>query len=199
MNSLTEAPTIRPLSATDAEAFQALRRVVTADNPVPMGLTLDEEHTRPIEGFRDQLSYPFPNAVFGAFLAGALVGTAAVAWPSKFPSSRHKTNLWGVFVTPACRGRGLGRALVVRAITHAFENGVRRVNLQVFTPNVQAVSLYASLGFEVYGNEPEAICINGHYHDGLQMSLLRTDDAASAAGAAGATSVLGQPRPLEAP
>lgn len=176
MKKLTSDLTIRQLTPTDAEAFQRLRREVTADNPVPMGLTLEEEFTRTIEGFRDQLSYPFPNAAFGAFVSGSLVGTAAVAWPSKFPSSRHKTNLWGVFVTPTYRGVGIGRALVSRAITHAFENGVRRINLQVFTPNAQAISLYNSLGFQVYGNEPEAICINGNYHDGTHMSLLRQEN-----------------------
>lgn len=34
---------IRQLNASDAEAFSALRRIVTADNPVPMGLSLKEE------------------------------------------------------------------------------------------------------------------------------------------------------------
>ena len=37
---------IRQLSASDAEAFSALRREVVAVNPLGMGLTLDEELTR---------------------------------------------------------------------------------------------------------------------------------------------------------
>ena len=65
--------TIRQLAASDAEAFAALRREVTADNPVPMGLTLEEELTRPLDGFREQLSFPEPNAAFGAFVGSALV------------------------------------------------------------------------------------------------------------------------------
>jgi len=181
MKKLPSDLTIRQLTSADAEAFQKLRREVTADNPVPMGLTLEEELSRTLEGFRDQLSYPFPNAVFGAFVSGSLAGTAAVAWPSKFPSSRHKTNLWGVFVTPTHRGTGLGRALVSRAISHAFENGVRRINLQVFTPNTEAISLYDSLGFQLFGKEPEAVYINGEYHDGAHMSLLRQENTYCAA------------------
>lgn len=137
---------IRRLTATDAEAFSALRRKVTQSNPVPMGLSLEEELARPIQGFRDQLSYPEPNAAFGAFVKEELVGSAAVAWPSKLPSSRHKTNLWGVFVAPANRGVGIGRRLVAEAVRHAFENGVRRVNLQVFVPNPEAVQLYLTNG-----------------------------------------------------
>lgn len=164
---------IRRLGAADAEAFSQLRRAVTKHNAVPMGLTLEEELARPLQGFRDQLSFPEPNAAFGAFLGAELVGSAAVAWPSKLASSRHKTNLWGVFVSPEKRGNGIGRAVVSTAISHAFANAASRVNLQVFIPNPEAVALYSSLGFIEYGREPEAICLNGVYFDGLHMSLVK--------------------------
>jgi ribosomal protein S18 acetylase RimI-like enzyme len=163
---------VRQLEAADAEAFSALRREVTAENPVPMGLTLEEELTRPIDGFRAQLSFPEPNAAFGAFVDGELVGTAAVAWPSKFASSGHRVNLWGTFVSPRFRRRGLGRKLVEHAIAHAKSNGVRRVNLTVYVPNDPAVCLYESLGFAYCGVEPEAVSLNGAFYDGQQMSLL---------------------------
>ena len=165
-------PTLRQLASGDAEVFSALCREVTADNPVPMGLTLDEELTRPLQGFRDQLSYPEPNAAFGVFVGGELVGSAAVAWPSKFPSSRHKVTLWGTFVSPRYRRQGLARMLVSKAISHARANNVRRINLTVFVPNESAVRLYQSLGFVVCGAEPEAVCIAGAYYDGQIMSLL---------------------------
>ncbi|MEO7940725.1 MAG: GNAT family N-acetyltransferase, partial [Burkholderiaceae bacterium] len=100
--------TIGQLTEADAEAFQQLRRAVTEDNPIPMGLSMEEELGRSIDGFRQQLSYPDPNAAFGAFVGDELVGTAAVAWPSKFASSRHKTNLWGVFVHARARRNGIG-------------------------------------------------------------------------------------------
>ena len=166
---------LRKLNASDAEAFSALRREITAENPVPMGLTLDEELARPIQGFRDQLSYPDPNAAFGAFLDGKLVGSAAVAWPSKFASSRHKVTLWGVFVAPGCRRLGIGKAVVSTAVEHAFANGVRRVNLQVFVPNPEALQLYLPMGFTECGREPEAVCLHGTYYDGVYMSLARNE------------------------
>ncbi len=161
---------LRQLGADDAQAFSILRREVTADNPVPMGLTLEEELTRPLPSFREQLSYPEPNAAFGAFVAGELVGSAAVAWPSKFASSRHKVTLWGVFVSPRYRRLGIARTLVSRAIDHAHATGVLRVNLTVFVPNAPAVKLYESMGFEHCGMEPESIRIGDIYHDGWLMS-----------------------------
>lgn len=164
--------TIRQLKASDAEAFSALRREVTALNPLQMGLTLEEELTRPLQGFRDQLSAPAPNAVFGAFTGTELVATAAVAWPSKFPSTRHKTTMWGVFVSPRYRRQGLGRVLVSSTIRHAFENGARRINLTVYVPNEAALNLYLALGFSQCGVELDAICLGGRYFEGVQMSLL---------------------------
>ncbi|MEI6735242.1 MAG: GNAT family N-acetyltransferase [Comamonadaceae bacterium] len=161
---------IRQLGADDAQAFSTLRREVTADNPIPMGLTMEEELARPLQGFRDQLSYPEPNAAFGAFVDAELVGSAAVAWPSKLTSSRHKTTLWGVFVSPRYRRNGIARALVQRAIDHAESFGVRRINLTVYVPNPAAVKLYESLQFEYCGVEPEAIRIGETYFDGCQMS-----------------------------
>jgi len=89
MKSLPSDLEIRRLNGTDAEAFQVLRRELTTDNPVPMGLTLDEEMARTLEGFRDQLSYPEPNAAFGAFVSGSLVGTAAERGRANF--CRHGT------------------------------------------------------------------------------------------------------------
>jgi len=163
----------RRLMGEDADAFAQLRREIAFDNPVPLGLTVDEELSRPLEGFRSQLSYPLPNAAFGAFEDGRLVGSAAVAWPGKFPSSRHKAELWGVFVSPGQRGNGIGRRLVGMALDHAFGAGARRVNLTVYLPNDAAVALYRSLGFVACGTEPEAVCLGGIFHDGLQMSLLR--------------------------
>ena len=162
---------IRQLEARDAEEFSALRRAVTADNPVPMGLTMDEELTRPLQGFRDQLSSPAPNAAYGAFVDGVLQGCAALAWTSRFASSRHKAELWGTFVAPKHRGQGIARMLVGRAIEHGRNNALQRINLMVYIPNAPAVALYESLGFTPYGVEPKAVCLNGQFYDCQHMTF----------------------------
>jgi RimJ/RimL family protein N-acetyltransferase len=159
------------LDATDAEDFSALRRAVTADNPVPMGLTLEEELSRPLQGFRDQLAAAAPSAAFGVYVDGQMRACAALAWTSRFPSSMHKAVLWGCFVDPAFRRIGLGKRAVGRALEHGRDYGVRRINLMVFLPNEAAVSLYMSLGFQPYGLEPEAVFLDGRFHPGQHMTL----------------------------
>ncbi|MFK7861494.1 MAG: N-acetyltransferase family protein [Granulosicoccus sp.] len=164
---------IRFITADDAEVFSALRRDVTRENPVSMGLTYDEELTRTLDDFKAQLSFSHPNVMFGSFVEGKLAATAAIGLISRSPSSCHKMLMWGVFTSPAYRRRGLSRELVEAAIQHAFGNGVHRVNLQVYVPNQPAIALYRSIGFMEYGVEPEAVCINGQFHDGVHMTLVK--------------------------
>jgi RimJ/RimL family protein N-acetyltransferase len=171
MTPTTEPAAIRILAEADAQAFSRLRRAVTAVDPVGMGLSMDEELSRTIEGFRAQLGAPPPSAVFGAFVAGELVATAAVSRTSRFASSGHKREMWGVFTNPSMRRRGLSRAVVGHAIAHAFETGARRINLLVYVPNQPALALYRSLGFVECGTEPEALQLDGVFFDGVHMTL----------------------------
>ena len=59
-----------------------------------------------------------------------------------------------------------------RAIEHATDQGVQRVNLTVYLPDKAAVGLYASLGFESYGVEPDAVYLNERYHAAQHMTLV---------------------------
>jgi ribosomal protein S18 acetylase RimI-like enzyme len=52
-----------------------------------------------------------------------------------------------VGVVPWCRGMGLGRALVEKALTGFLEAGAHRAYLEVTAENASAVRLYRSIGF----------------------------------------------------
>lgn len=162
---------IRPVNSADAEAFSILRREVTRLNPVQMGLSYEEELSRNVDSFREQLVFSHPNTMFGCFIEDKLVSTAAVGYTSRFPSSRHKMVMWGVFTSPEYRRRGLSRRAVESAVAHAFSNNVLRINLQVYVPNEPAIGLYKSIGFVEYGVEPQALYLDGKFHDGVHMTL----------------------------
>jgi ribosomal protein S18 acetylase RimI-like enzyme len=80
--------------------------------------------------------------------------------------SRHKGRVWGVYVTETCRGRGMGRALMGSLIDRARTRpGLQQIILTVATEQVAAMRLYESLGFQRFGREPRALCIDGRYLD----------------------------------
>lgn len=165
---------IRELTAEDAEAFAALRKLVVADSPVQTGLSLDEELQRPLQEFREQLAAPAPSAVFGAFDAGTLVATAGISRPTTRPSGAHKAVLWGVLTAPTHRRQSLARKLSEQAIERALSTWAHRVYLYVFLPNESAVRLYESLGFTATGREPEVLRLGGAFYDIQSMSRGRT-------------------------
>lgn len=95
--------------------------------------------------------------VIGVFDGDALVGTAGVRREDG-RKSRHKAFVWGVYVTPRARGRGLGRRAMERAIERARTlSGVERLNLTVTHDDSAARRLYLALGFTVYGTERAAL------------------------------------------
>jgi ribosomal protein S18 acetylase RimI-like enzyme len=72
----------------------------------------------------------------------------------------------GMYVADEAAGRGVGRALLTELLTRAAQiDGLRQVVLLVTSANGSARALYESLGFRVYGTEPDALCIDGVFHD----------------------------------
>jgi ribosomal protein S18 acetylase RimI-like enzyme len=161
----------RDLTLEDTQALQALRHTVVAVSPIGMGTTLEEELTQSTDDIRKHLSFEAPSRMFGAFVDERLAATAAIRFPTKHASGRHKAILWSVQTAPEFRGRSLARRLVKQAVDYAFSQECLRIYLYVYLPNTEAVSLYESLGFVASGAEPEELSIDGTYYDLQYMSL----------------------------
>ena len=82
--------------------------------------------------------------LFGAFHDDVLSGSAGVHVYPRL-KQRHKAQLWGVYVDPSLRGRGVGAALVGAAIAHA-RTRVAVLQLSVQFDNAAARALYRRSG-----------------------------------------------------
>lgn len=80
-----------------------------------------------------------------------------------------------VAVHKACRRRGVGRVLVLRAIQEGRVRGVRKALLEVRSSNVDARSFYQSLGFQIVGERPGYYGRNGE--PAVLMDLVLGDTA----------------------
>jgi RimJ/RimL family protein N-acetyltransferase len=100
-------------------------------------------------------------AVFVAEAAGRIVGRLSLARDTH-PASRHVADL-GLMVASSQRRRGIGRALLERAVEWAQEVGVEKLELHVFPHNEPAIRLYEQFGFEREGLR------RGHYRRGAEL------------------------------
>jgi GNAT superfamily N-acetyltransferase len=160
---------IRPLTPADAPDFRALRLEALRDYPSCFGASHAEESASTVDDVAAMIASAAPGAIFGAFAAGVLVGIAGVAIGRRM-KMRHKGLLWGVFVRPSHHRRGVGEALLRRAIDHARRQVVV-LHATVAVPNSTARRLYDRLGFTEYGLEQKALCIDGAYIDETLLTL----------------------------
>jgi putative acetyltransferase len=101
-----------------------------------------EERT---QRFRGMMEGDRPGALWVLEDGGRVVGSGAAQ-----ERVRGVLTL-GMAILPQARGRGGGRALVQAAIDHARACGAHKLDLEVWTDNARAISLYATAGFQVEG------------------------------------------------
>lgn len=89
------------------------------------------------------------------------------------PRRRHVANL-GLGVCESARGKGVARALMLAAEELAFNwLAVQRIEIEVYTDNLKAISLYQSLGYEHEGTAKGYAFRGGEYVDAHLMAKVR--------------------------
>ncbi|MEV5809689.1 GNAT family N-acetyltransferase [Streptomyces parvulus] len=91
-------------------------------------------------------------AVWVAHEGGRVCGTVSLALPDK-PNSRHRAELVKLMVSPADRGRGVGRRLLTAAEESAAGAGLTLLHLDTETGS-PAEHLYRSAGWTEAGTIP---------------------------------------------
>lgn len=107
--------------------------------------------------------------VYYAVENGKVVGWADIT-PAANPRLAHRGFL-GMGLIKDYRGRGLGTQLLTRALKHAKEIGLEKVELSVYTENKAAVKLYKKMGFTEIGVVKHYRKLNGKYFDSIEMEL----------------------------
>jgi ribosomal protein S18 acetylase RimI-like enzyme len=163
---------IRLLTPDDAEDWWHLRLQALRNDPAAFADSAEEHLKTTVETARGLLgkSDPASNFIVGMFEDGKLIGTAGF-FRRKNNKERHKGHIWGVYVRPESRGKGIGSALMKEIVrrTRAAQ-GIEQITL-VASANLPAQRLYKALGFESYGIEPHSLKIGKDYVDDVLMVL----------------------------
>ncbi len=164
-------PTIRIMTPDDAEACALLRREMLLDSPSAFASSPEDDMGSDAGIVKERLAMGPDNVVIGAW-SPELVGSVGIYRESKL-KIRHRLSIWGMYVAPAFRNRGLGTALVKAAIAHGRQlDAVVQIHLEVNENAGAAQSLYEALGFRVWGTEPSALYVDGKYWAEHHMVLV---------------------------
>jgi ribosomal protein S18 acetylase RimI-like enzyme len=156
---------IRRLTEADAAVYREIRLEALGANPEAFGSTLENEAAQPLDWFAARLE---TSTLLGAFSEARLMGISGFAI-QQGEKQAHKGVIWGMYVRSDARTAGVGRRLM-EAIIDLARDRVELIQLSVVRDNEAARRLYASLGFQEYGLERNALKQGGRYYDEVLMA-----------------------------
>ena len=131
----------------------------------------EEERGKPLAAMAARVAADGQDRVFGAFIAGELVGMVGLMREPR-AQGHHKAVVFGMYVAPEHGRCGIGAALLRHAIDEArAQPGLEQLVLTVTQTNVAARTLYEKSGFRSFGLEPRAIRVGRSYFDKNHMIL----------------------------
>lgn len=163
---------IREVIPADIDSFWQLRLQALHDHPGAFGA--DYEASRALGPPYAEHGYfeGGANRLFAAFTVdGVLIAQAGVYGESG--KRGHIANIISVYTHPDHRGHGLASRLVQVCVDHlkTFQE-ITSIRISVNASNAAAIHTYQKIGFETWGEEPDAIrTADGSCHNELHMVL----------------------------
>lgn len=162
---------IRKLELTDLSQFIELRFEALQEAPEVFASTYQREVKLPQETFVKRLRNTDTQFTIGAFESGQLVCVAAF-FKSVGEKTKHKGNIVAVYCKPEFRQLKIATRVMETLIEEVKKiNEITILNLSVVSKNKRAKIFYGSLGFVVYGMEPQALFDGQNYFDEYLLQL----------------------------
>ncbi len=163
---------IRALTKADAIPYRNLRLRALKEHPEAFGASYEESAKMPIAHFAERIDESADRFVLGAFHSdGQMIGMVGFH-RNHSSKTRHKADVWGMYVAREHQSAGIGRRLLTELIERArMLPELEQIRLSVVTSNIRAALLYASIGFQAYGLERRALKAADQYFDEMLMVL----------------------------
>jgi GNAT superfamily N-acetyltransferase len=138
---------VREIQADEWPVYRDLRLRALADSPDAFGRTLAEEQDRPDFEWSRLVVASAASPLQISLLAEQDRRAVGLAYGRIEPEAPEVAQLYSMWVEPAARRRGVGRALVDAVAAWALSASARSLILRVTEGNTPAARLYAHAGF----------------------------------------------------
>jgi L-amino acid N-acyltransferase YncA len=161
---------VRPAEPADTDAVAAIYNHGIAERQA----TFETRTRRPQEvaGWLEE-GRPF---LVAADADGTVLGFARVS-PYSVRRAYAGVGEHGVYVDPAARGRGVGRALLEALAAAAEAAGYHKLTSRVFTTNAASLALHRACGFTEVGVQRRHGRLDGEWKDTVLVERLLGDAA----------------------
>lgn len=152
---MTEGPSdagveLHHVTPDDWESYRGIRLEMLLDAPDAFWFTHADEAGLTEEGWRAQVERAWLVVAREPWQAGEVLGSAGLG-PHWEPGREATATLFGMYVAPRARGRGIGELLVRAVQQEARRRGRDEVVLDVAENNAPAIALYERCGFVATG------------------------------------------------
>ena len=139
---------IRKLQSADWDLLRIVRLRALADSPDAFSTRLAEDQALGESEWRSRAG----DESVAQYLAISPDGTGlGMAVGARHTGYEKAAGLFGMWVAPEVRGRGIGRSLVMAVVDWARQAGYVRILLDVGDANAAAIRLYDGCGFQPTG------------------------------------------------
>jgi ribosomal protein S18 acetylase RimI-like enzyme len=161
---------IRKLSPNDVDQFTRLRR--ESFKLAPLSFEQEGDVILDPSVVMSQLECTDDQFILGFFDVDGRLG-GMMGFNRYIPNKRkHRSYLWGVYLSEKLRGQGIARQLLRQLIQEARSmEGLERIILTVSNHATEALKLYRAEGFVEFGREPGAAKTGAVRMDEVYMLL----------------------------
>jgi ribosomal protein S18 acetylase RimI-like enzyme len=160
---------VRRLMPADAAVYRDIRFEALQSAPEAFSSTLEEETSLVLADFAELTRR---SQVYAVFAGPEAVGMASLKVATK-RKTRHRGEIWGMYVQESHRGTGAASALLNGLMSQA-RGAVSQLELNVVAVNDRAISFYQNHGFNEVGRIPSAARGGDGFLDEIVMVCLFT-------------------------
>jgi ribosomal protein S18 acetylase RimI-like enzyme len=147
---------VRPIAPYEWQKYRDIRLQALQDAPDAFGSTWAAEAAQADEHWSARIAAAAASDTDRALFVVNGEAVCGLVWCKLSAAEPGVADIYQMWVAPAARGLGAGRALLDHALAWAKSRGAQRIRLGVTVADSPAMQLYRSHGFSPVG-EPEPL------------------------------------------